>query len=131
VSGDVSPILSFQIISPKKIAAGASATSNPIVTTHIVTSFPQAALTSIQQKAYLVSLAVRSPASLASAHHHRLSGFLTLSQSRDRPERWGALSRFDTMPPKPNLQAWECGVAVDVGLLTMPSVLSRRGAASS
>jgi len=42
-SGDVSPIPSFQIISPKKIAAGANATINPIVTTHIVRSFPQAA----------------------------------------------------------------------------------------
>jgi hypothetical protein len=46
--------------------------------------------------------------------HHRpsrariiagLSGFLTLIQSRDGPERYGAFSRFDTMPSKPNLQA--------------------------
>jgi hypothetical protein len=34
-----------------------------------------------------------------------LSGFLTLSQSPDGPERYGALSRFDTTPSNPNLQA--------------------------
>jgi hypothetical protein len=34
-----------------------------------------------------------------------LSGFLTFSQSRDGPDRYGALKRFDTMPSNPNLQA--------------------------
>ena len=34
-----------------------------------------------------------------------LSGFLILSQSRDGPERYGAVSRFDTMPFRPILQA--------------------------
>jgi hypothetical protein len=52
--------------------------------------------------------------------HHRLSrtgriaglsGFLTLIQSRDAPDRWGALSRFDTMPSNPSLQACRNTVA--------------------
>jgi len=34
-----------------------------------------------------------------------LFGFLTLIQSRDGPDRYGAVSRFDTMPSKPSLQA--------------------------
>jgi hypothetical protein len=34
-----------------------------------------------------------------------LSGFLTLIQSRDGPERYGAVIRFDTMPSRPMRQA--------------------------
>jgi hypothetical protein len=42
VSGGVSSIPSFRIISPKKIAAGANPSINPSVTTHIVTPFRSA-----------------------------------------------------------------------------------------
>jgi hypothetical protein len=47
-------------------------------------------------------------------HHHSasraliiagLSEFLTLIQLRDGPDRYGTLSRFDTMPSRPILQA--------------------------
>src|SRR6478609_7218427 len=33
-------------------------------------------------------------------------GFLNLSQSGDRPDRYRDPSRFDTMPSTPNLQVW-------------------------
>src|SRR5262245_26497380 len=33
------------------------------------------------------------------------SGFFTLTQSGDRPERYGASRRFDTMPSRPSAQA--------------------------
>jgi hypothetical protein len=34
-----------------------------------------------------------------------LSGFFALIQSREGPDRYEALSRFDTMPSRPSLQA--------------------------
>jgi hypothetical protein len=48
-----------------------------------------------------------------------LSGFFTLSQSRDGPDRYGADSRFDTMPSSPILQACRKMVssAVLIGVL--------------
>jgi hypothetical protein len=54
-----------------------------------------------------------------------LSGFFTLIQSRDGPDRQGALSRFDTMPSSPNLQACWNTVAPSssvCSLNTMPAV---------
>jgi hypothetical protein len=41
------------------------------------------------------------------------AGFLLLIQCRDRPERWGELRRFDTMPSSPSLQAWVIAVKFD------------------
>src|SRR5207249_10615442 len=44
-----------------------------------------------------------SSASRRTASH---AGFLLLSQSGERPERYGESFRFDTMPSRPILQAW-------------------------
>jgi hypothetical protein len=52
-----------------------------------------------------------------------LPGFLTMSQSREGPDRYGALSRFDTMPSRPILQScWKIAAPSSsvCPLMTMP-----------
>jgi hypothetical protein len=66
-----------------------------------------------------------SPPPLSRPHHRGLSGFLTLSQPRDGPDLYGAVSRFDTMPSKPDLHAWSKTVAPS------SSVCPRRWGAST
>jgi hypothetical protein len=61
-----------------------------------------------------------SPASMAISHRSAsrariiagLSGFLILSQSRDGPDRSGALSRFDTRPSRPSSARPACDFMV-------------------
>jgi hypothetical protein len=52
------------------------------------------------------ALRVPPQSSSASRFTAGAAGFLTLSQSFDRPNRYGEPRRFETMPSQPSLQAW-------------------------
>jgi hypothetical protein len=56
-------------------------------------------------------LAHRPQSSSASRFTDGASGFFILSQSGERPERYGEPSRFDTMPSSPSLQTCRLSIA--------------------
>jgi hypothetical protein len=51
-----------------------------------------------------------------------LSGFLTLIQSLDGPDLYGAVSRFDTIPSKPIVQACRYTVAPSSSVCALSSI---------
>jgi hypothetical protein len=70
---------------------------------------PRYPIERILERAWNGEIVFRGNEGTATCPHHSafrariiagLSGFFTLSQSRDGPERYGALSRFDTMPSR-------------------------------
>jgi hypothetical protein len=53
-----------------------------------------------------------------------LSGFFTLIQSREGPDLYGGLSRFDTIPSSPSLQACRNTVAPSASVCSLNTIPS-------